>query len=130
MLTEEKKSILRLLIALAWADGHVDSEEMEIVKALIDAFNASPDESAEIIEWAAQKRTLDEVDISTLTRSDLTLTLQYGVLLANIDGGFSQSEADVIDDLIVKLGLSAEEAKPLLDSALAFSQSLLPELES
>jgi uncharacterized tellurite resistance protein B-like protein len=130
LLTVEKKSILELLIALAWADGHVDEEEMDIVKALIDAFNTGDEEKDELIAWAGSKRTLDEVDISSLTKSDLTLALQYGVLLAYIDGDFSQSEADVIDSLILKLGLSAEEAKPLLDSAAAFAKSLLPELES
>ncbi len=130
MLTVEKKSILQLLIALAWADGHVDEEEIDVIKALIDAFNADETESKEILEWAKVKRTLDEVDITSLTTSDLTLTLQYGVLLAHIDGEFSKSEAGAINDLIKKCGLSQEEAKPLLDSAAAFAKSLLPELEA
>ena len=130
MLADEKKSILQLLIALAWADGRVDKEEMEIVDALLDAFDTPMDVADELKEWALVPRTLDEVDISSLTRSDLCLALQHGVLLAYIDGELSDKEVQLIDDLIKKLGLTQEEAQPLLDSAAAFAKSLLPELES
>ena len=130
MLSDEKKSILQLMIALAWADGRVDQEEMEIVDALLDAFDASTDEAEQMRQWAEKPRTLDEVDISFLTRSDLHLALQHGVLLSYIDGELSDKEVQLIDDLITKLGLSQEEAQPILDSAAAFAKSLLPELES
>jgi len=130
MLTPERRSIVELLIALAWSDGRVDSEEMDIVDALLDAFNTSTEEADALRQWAKEPRTLEEVDVSGLTRSDLTLALQHGVLLAYIDGEFSEKEATLIDRLILRLGLSAQDAQPILESAAAFAKSLLPELES
>jgi tellurite resistance protein len=130
MLTAEKKSILRLLTALAWADGRVDTEEQEVVEALLDAFGADAEEADELRAWAKAPRTLEEVDVSGLSRSDIQLALQHGVLLSYIDGEQSESERRMIDALIAKLGMTQEEAAPLLDSAHAFAKQLLHALES
>lgn len=130
MLTAEKKSILRLLTALAWADGRVDTEEQEVVEALLDAFGAEPAEAEEHRAWAKAPRSLDEVDVGGLSRSDVQLALQHGVLLTHIDGEQSDSERRLIDALVDKLGLTAEEAAPLLESANAFARELLSALES
>ena len=129
MLTAEKKSILRLLTALAWADGRVDAEEQEVVEALLDAFGAEPGEAGEIREWARTPRSLDDVDVSGLSRSDVQLALQHGVLLTYIDGEQSESETKMLDTLVAKLGLTPEEAAPLLESANAFAKELLSALE-
>jgi tellurite resistance protein len=130
MLTPEKKSILQLLTALAWADGRVDTEEQEVVEALLDAFGADKDEAEELRAWSKTPRTLDAVDVSCLARTDVQLALQHGVLLTYIDGEQSESERKLIDALVVKLGLTREEAAPLLDSAHAFAKQLLHALES
>jgi tellurite resistance protein len=130
MLTPEKKSILQLLVALAWADGRVDVEEQEVVEALIDAFGAGTDEAQELRTWAKAPRTLDGIDISGLSRSDMQLALQHGVLLTYIDGEQSEAERKLIDQLVARLGLSPDEAAPLLESAQAFAKQLLSALES
>jgi tellurite resistance protein len=129
MLTPEKKSILQLLTALAWADGRVDDEEQEVVEALIDAFGADAAEAEELRAWAKTPRTLDGIDVSCLARTDVQLALQHGVLLTYIDGEQSETERKLIDALVVKLGLSREEAAPLLESANAFAKQLLHALE-
>jgi tellurite resistance protein len=130
MLTPEKKSILQLLTALAWADGRVDNEEQEVVEALIDAFGADKGEAEELRAWARTPRTLDGIDVSCLARTDIQLALQHGVLLTYIDGEQSEAERKLIDDLVVKLGLTKDEAAPLLESAHAFAKQLLHALES
>jgi uncharacterized tellurite resistance protein B-like protein len=130
MLSPEKKTILQLLVALAWADGHVDEEEMDIVNALSDAFNTSKEESEEIAQWAKTKRSLDDVNIDNLEQSDKILALQYGVLLTYIDGEQSAGEKEMLNGLIKKFNMKDEEIKPVLDSANAFAKSLLPELDS
>jgi tellurite resistance protein len=130
MLTPEKKSILQLLTALAWADGRVDVEEQEVVEALLDAFGAEAEEADELRAWAKTPRTLDGIDVSALSRSDVQLALQHGVLLTYIDGEQSDAERKLIDDLVVKLGMTRDEAAPLLDSAHAFAKQLLHALES
>lgn len=130
MLTDEKKNILRLLIALAWADGRVDEEELEVVEALLDAYNASADDAAELRAWAKEPRSLDDVDTAGLSVSDAELALQHGVLLTYIDGEQTAEEVELIDKFIDKLGLPAELAQPILESAANFAKQLLPELES
>ncbi|MBN2715210.1 MAG: TerB family tellurite resistance protein [Deltaproteobacteria bacterium] len=130
MLTDEKKSILQLLVALAWADGRVDESEREIVLALTEAFQASDDETTEMMDWASQRRTLDEVDISHLSRTDIDLVLQYAVLLTFVDGEQTADEIELLYTFIDRIGLSRDEAQPILESATAFSKSLLSELAS
>ena len=130
MLDDGKKCSLKLLVALAWADGRVDEEEMEVVEAFLDAYGAEDDEVQEIREWAREKRTLDDVDVSGMDMSDLTSVLQHAVLLTYIDGEQSEAEVKLLKDFVAKLGLTTEEAEPVLMAAEHFTKQLLPELES
>ncbi len=130
MLDEGKKGSLKLLVALAWADGRVDEEEMEVVEAMLDAYGADGDEAQEIRDWAREKRSLDDVDVSDLDMSDLTAVLQHAVLLTYIDGEQSETEIKLLKDFIAKLGLTMEEAEPILMAAEHFTKQLLPELKS
>ena len=130
MLDDGKKSSLKLLVALAWADGRVDEEEMEVVEAMLDAYGADGDEAQEIRDWAGEKRSLDDVDVSDLNMSDLTAVLQHAVLLTYIDGEQSETEIKLLKDFIAKLGLTMEEAEPILMAAEHFTKQLLPELKS
>lgn len=130
MLDEGKKSSLKLLVALAWADGRVDEEEMEVVEAMLDAYGADGDEAQEIRDWAREKRSLDDVDVSDMNMNDLTAVLQHAVLLTYIDGEQSETEIKLLKDFIAKLGLTMEEAEPVLMAAEHFTKQLLPELES
>ena len=130
MLDDGKKSSLKLLVALAWADGRVDKEEMEVVEAMLDAYGADGDEAQEIRNWAKEKRSLDDVDVSGMDLSDLTAVLQHAVLLTYIDGEQSETEIELLKDFIAKLGLTMEDAGPILMAAEHFTKQLLPELES
>lgn len=128
MLTDERKGILQLLIALAWADGKVDEKERELVTALTEAFGATGDEAEEVQQWAVEKRTLQDVNISALSKSDLELALQYGVLLSYVDGEQTSDERRMLSEFVTRLGLTVDEAEPLLESASAYAKQLLPEL--
>ena len=130
MLDDGKKSSLKLLVALAWADGRVDEEEMEVVEAMLDAYGADGDEAQEIRDWAGEKRSLDEVDVSGMDMNDLTAVLQHAVLLTYIDGEQSETEVKLLKDFIAKLGLSMDEAEPILMAAEHFTKQLLHELKS
>ncbi len=130
MLDDGKKCSLKLLVALAWADGRVDKEEMEVVEALLDAYGADDGEVQEIRDWAGEKRSLDDVDISGMDMNDLTSVLQHAVLLTYIDGEQSETEIKLLKDFIAKLGMTMEEAEPILMAAEHFTKQLLPELKS
>jgi tellurite resistance protein len=130
MLTDAKKNVLKLLVALAWADGRVDEEEIEVVNALLDAYGANDEEAEELRTWAKTRRNLDDVDVSDLTVSDTELALQHAVLLTYIDGEQSDKEVELLDDFCSRLGFTKEAAAPILESADAWAKSLLPELET
>ncbi|HUT77744.1 MAG TPA: hypothetical protein VM285_08670 [Polyangia bacterium] len=129
MLTPQREAILKLLVAMAWADGKVDEEELEVVEALLSAFEAGAEEAEELRGWARTRRSLDEVDVTSLTVSDLELALQHAVLLTFIDGEQSPDEVALLDRVMDKLGMSREAAAPILESATKWARGLLPELE-
>jgi tellurite resistance protein len=130
MLTDANKNVLKLLVALAWADGRVDEEEIEVVNALLDGYGANNEEAEEIRGWAKQPRNLDDVDVSELTVSDTELALQHAVLLTYIDGEQTAKEVELLDKFVARLGFTREAAAPILESADAWAKSLLPELET
>ena len=130
MLDDTRKKLLKLLVALAWADGRVDSEEMEVVEAMFDTFEADEETSSEIREWAKTPRTLDDIDTTDLTKDDAGLVLYQAVLLTYIDGEQSEKEISLLDDFMVKLGLTKEEAEPILARATERATELLPILDA
>ena len=130
MADDTKKKLLKLLVALAWADGRVDQEEMEIVAAVIDAFGVDEATAEEVRAWAKEPRTLEDADVEGLTVDDAELVLFQAVLLTYIDGEQSEKEVALLNEFIGKLGLEKERADAVLEQATARAKSLLPELEA
>ena len=130
MLDETRQKLLKLLVALAWADGRVDEEEMEIVEAVLDSFEANEEEGNEIRAWAKTPRSLDDVDTSGLTEEDADLVLYQAVLLTFIDGEQSEKESALLNQFIEKLNMPAERAKDVLERATSRAKELLPVLDA
>lgn len=130
MLDENRLKLLKLLVALAWADGRVDEEEMEIVEAMLDSFEASDEESNEIRVWAKIPRSLDDIDTTGLTEEDTDLVLYQAVLLTFIDGEQTENETDLLNAFIAKLNIPPERAEDVLDRATTRAKELLPVLEA
>jgi len=127
MLPENKKSLCKMLIALAWSDGWVDEEEMEVVEAVLDAFEADEESKVELREWAKTPRTLDDVDTEGLTESDLDLVVYQAAILTHIDGEQSPEEVELLAKFTKKLGLDNERAKSILKEANARAKAMMPE---
>ena len=130
MLDENRIKLLKLLVALAWADGRVDEEEMEIVEAMLDSFEASDEESNEIRVWAKMPRSLDDIDTTGLTEEDADLVLYQAVLLTFIDGEQSDKETTLLNAFIDKLNIPSERARDVLDRATTRAKELLPVLDA
>ncbi len=130
MFDETRKKLLKLLVALAWADGRVDAEELEVVEAMFDTFGADKETAEEIREWAKTPRSLDDVDVSELTKDDASLVLYQAVLLTFIDGEQSEKEVALLDEFMGKLGLTKEESEPILKRATERATELLPILSA
>ena len=122
-------AMLKSLVAIAWADGHFADEEAEVIEALVSTFELGESDAAKVREYAKTKRTLDDVPVTELSAEDRRLLLQHAVVLSYIDGGQSEAELDVIDELVDKLHIPEKEADELIAAANTRAKRLLDLLE-
>lgn len=133
-MTPSEKSIVKSLVAVAWADGKVEQPESHVIEGLLAGFDASDEEEKEILEYAAVKRTLDkDVPFDSFGTEERELLLANAALLTHADGEQSDSERALLDKLIELLGFSKEEASSILDSvkdgALRLGSDILEEVK-
>ena len=114
---EEDKAILKSLVSVAWADGRVTSEETDIIEALLQAFEATPEDTAEMRAYAKTRRTLADIPLTELSADDRRLLVQHAVLLTFIDGSQSAEEKTLLTQLCEKLRIPPNEAASLLTAA-------------
>lgn len=122
---EHQEAMVKSLVAVAWADGRMDSEETEVIEALLGAFEIAGDDADAIREFAKEPKKLEDVPISDLSASDRRLLLQHAVILTYIDGEQSETEVQVLDELVERLRIPAAEAKILLEASEARAKRLL-----
>jgi tellurite resistance protein len=117
-MTPGEKNIVRSLVAVAWADGRLESGESSVIEGLLTGFDASEAEEREILEYARTRRTLAaDVPVTDLSREDRELLLANAALLTHADGEQSSAETEVLAELIELLGFSDAEAHEILSSA-------------
>jgi len=129
-MTPSEKNIVRSLVAVAWADGKLESGESSVIEGLLTGFDASDEEEREILEYARTRRTLEkDIPLAELSRDDRELLLANAALLTHADGEQSASESELLSQLIAILGFSTEEADEILagadDGALQLSNRSL-----
>lgn len=110
-------AIVKSLVSVAWADGEFHDKEREMVDALIAAFEANKAEAEFIREYAAEKKTLDDVPVEDLGEGDRRVLLQHAVLLTYIDTEQHQDEKQFIEALCQKLSISETDALELTSAA-------------
>ena len=118
-------AILKGLVSVAWADGHVADEEKEVIEALLDAFEASPSEAQEVRSYAKSPRSIDDIPITDMSFDDRRVLLQHAVLLTYIDGEQHEKEKKLLDDLCEKLRIPTVEARGIIDQATARAKNFL-----
>lgn len=121
-------TIVRGLIAVAWADGRVTAEEHEIVDALLEAYKATPSEAAELRRFAVTPRGLQDIDVGQLSFDDRRVLLQHAVLLTFVDGQQHDKEKRLPADLIADLNLSPLDAERVVRAAEGRACEMLGQL--
>jgi uncharacterized tellurite resistance protein B-like protein len=122
---EQDAAIVKALVPIAWADGVFADSEREMIDALLDAFSASEKERAELRAYAAERKTLDDIDLQELSADDRRVLLQHAVLLTYADGCQSAEERAMVDALAKKLKIPEAEAHELIASSAQHARSLL-----
>jgi tellurite resistance protein len=125
---EQDKAILKSLVSVAWADGRISSEEHEVLEALLQAFEVTPEDAAEIREYASTPRSIADIPLTDLSTDDRRLLVQHAVLLTFIDGEQAPKEKVLLSELCKKLRIPAEEADTLLATAEARAKRFLDRL--
>lgn len=134
-MTPSEKNIVRSLVAVAWADGKLESGESSVIEGLLSGFDASDAEEQEILDYAKTRRTLEnDIPLADLSQGDRELLLSNAALLTHADGSQSAKERAVLGKLAEVLGFSRAETNEILssvsDGALRLSERALEPDES
>lgn len=122
---EHQEAMVKSLVAVAWADGRMDSEEAEVIDALLAAFEIRGSDADHLREYAKSPRSLEDVPLTDLSAHDRRMLLQHAVILTFIDGRQSDDEVAILGSLAQKLHLPEHEAKELMVAASERAQRLL-----
>lgn len=117
MMREDNMILLRSLVCVAWADGHLAEKERELIDALISSFDASESQAEAIRAYAAEKKTLDDVPVEELSDDDCRVLLQHATLMTWADGEQHPDEATMLGDLARRCGLAQAEAEQIIGYA-------------
>lgn len=115
-MTESDKTIVKALIAVAWADGQMEDSEGSVIDGLLAGFDASPEDEAELAAFAKVRCSLEEVQIGILSREDRELLLGNAALLTHADGDQSADEEAVLRQLSDLLGFEERDAFEIVES--------------
>ena len=118
-------AVVKALVSVAWADGHVSAEETEVLDALLEAFNALPSEAHELRKFAQTPRSLADVPVHELGFAARRQLLQHAVLLSYVDGKQDEKEKTLIDQLVGVLEIPALEARDLVRDSEERAKALL-----
>ena len=116
---EETFALIQALVPIAWADGDFAAKEKEMLDALLEAYEATPDEKKKLQDYAKEKRTLDDINLQDLSAASRRVLLQHAVLLSFADGEQHASESKLIHELAAKLRIPEDEAKAVITEAEA-----------
>jgi tellurite resistance protein len=125
---EQDRAIVKALVPVAWADGVFAEREREMLAALLDAYNASEADKKALSDYAAERRTLEDIDVQDLSADDRRVVLQHAVLLTFADGDQSTDEVDFLLKLAQKLRIPGDEANQLMQAGAERAKKLLTTL--
>jgi len=118
-------AIVKGLVSVAWADGHVSAEETEVLDALLEAFQALPSEAYELRKFAQTPRSLADVPIHELGFAARRQLLQHAVLLSYVDGKQDEKEQALLEQLVLALEIPTLEARDLRRDSEERAKTLL-----
>ena len=117
-MTPVEKTIVKSLVAVAWADGTLAEPETGMIDSLLWAFGASDEQEAEIREFAKKKRTIKgDIVARALDQEGRELLLAHAALLTHADGKQTPAEAKLLKTLAEHLEFSENDTQRIVESA-------------
>ena len=113
-----EKTIVKSLVAVAWADGALAEPESGMIDSLLWAFGASEEQEAEIRDFAKKKRTIKgDIVAKALDKDARELLFAHAALLTHADGKQTPAEAKLLKSLADHLEFSEEDAQRISEHA-------------
>jgi tellurite resistance protein len=122
---DQDMAIVRALVPVAWADGKFETREREMMEALLEAYNATPDEKAALFTYARSRRTLDDIELENLSWADRRVVLQHAVVLSFVDGSQDEAERTLLLALAEKLRIAEAERNEIFELGSARAKRFL-----
>jgi uncharacterized membrane protein YebE (DUF533 family) len=117
-MTPVEKTIVKSLVAVAWADGALAEPEAGMIDSLLWAFGASDEQEAEIREFAKKKRTIKgDIVAKALDQSARELLFAHAALLTHADGKQTLAETKLLKSLAEHLEFSEADAARIVEHA-------------
>jgi uncharacterized tellurite resistance protein B-like protein len=117
-MTPVEKTIVKSLVAVAWADGALAEPEAGMIDSLLWAFGASDEQEAEIRAFAKKKRTIKgDIVAQSLDPDARELLLAHAALLTHADGKQTPAEAKLLKSLAEHLEFSEADSTRIIEHA-------------
>ncbi len=104
---------LRLLIAMAWADGRLDDKEKAGVRGAADVLNLSKEFRDKLNDAMTKALPLDEILFEGLTSRDKSFAYVAAVWMMSADDEVDDKEKAMVERLASDFGFSPETRKDL-----------------
>ena len=114
---EQDKAIIRALVPVAWADGVFAESEKQTLEALLEAFGATDDDKAEVRAFAAESKSINDIELQDLSADDRRALLQHATLMSWVDGSQGPEEKSLLATLVARLKIPADEGEQIIAMA-------------
>ncbi len=121
------RDTLLAIVALAWADGHIDPREISLVRQALKQCDLGDDDTKAVGEALERGFTLGEVETIRMNRPTRLFTYAAACWMAEVDGSPSSTELEALGLLGDRLGLSAVARERAHGVALSLSKAATPD---
>lgn len=118
-MTDQDLTLLRTLVALAWADGSLAPGEMEWIDKVMDQLQVDPALRQQLLASAPALPTEEDLQQALPDGDDRETFLRFLLSVSLEDGETSLDELKLLRDLASKLGVSAERLEKMRQSVVS-----------
>lgn len=118
-MTEQDLTLLKTLVALAWADGSLAEGELEWINKVMDQLEVPAQERKQMLEGAPPLPTQQELNQALPENEDREMFMRFLFTVSLEDGEANADEFKLLKDLGQKLGVTGEALEEIRQSVLA-----------
>ena len=118
-MTEQDYTLLRTLVALAWADGSLAAGELEWIEKVMEQLQVPAEQRTQLLASAPPLPTESELQVALPEGDDRETFLRFLLSVSLEDGETTLDELNLLKDLSHKLGVSGDALEEMRQSVLA-----------